>query len=211
MLLYSFFRSSAAYRVRIALSLKGIPYETAAIDLNREGGEHNLPHYRAVNPHGRVPSLQVDDGRTITQSMAILEYLEEAYPTPSLLPGDLVHRAEIRAVAQIVVADIHPLNNMSPTGYLRDRLGQGPEAIQAWYAHWISSGFRGIEALMRPGPFAFGASPSLADVCLVPQVFNARRFNVDLTPFPAIVAVDAHCATLPAFAAAHPARQPDAA
>ncbi len=206
MILYDYFRSSAAYRVRIALNLKGVPYRQVAIDLHRDGGDQKKPGYLAVNPHGRVPALELPDGRVLTQSMAILEYLEETRPQPPLLPVDPAGRAEVRAVAMTVVADIHPLNNLSAVSYLRDRLDQGAGPIQSWYSHWIMEGFRALEAMVRPGPFAFGATPTLADVCLVPQVFNARRYNVDLAAFPRIVAIDAHCNALPAFAAAHPSR-----
>lgn len=208
--LYSYYRSSASYRVRIALSIKGLDYETSPIDLHRGGGDQKTAAYLALNPHGRVPALRLDDGRVLTQSMAILEYLDELRPNPPLLPRDLVTRAEARAVALMIVADIHPLLNLAPVGFLRDRLGGDAATIQGWYAHWISDGFGSIEAMIRPGRFCFGDTPSLADICLVPQVFNARRNGIDLSPFPRIVAVDAACTALPAFAAAHPSRQPDA-
>jgi maleylpyruvate isomerase len=207
--LYSYFRSSAAYRTRIALNLKGIAYETVSVHLTRGGGEQHAPEFRAVNPQKRVPALALDDA-VLLQSVAIMEYLDEIHPDPPLLPKDPVARAQVRAVTQIIVSDIHPLNNTSPVNYLRDTLKVDENAIRAWYHRWIVAGFEAIEELIRPGPYAFGASVTMADICLVPQVFNARRFNVPLDRFPGIVAADAAAAALPAFDAARPERQPDA-
>jgi maleylpyruvate isomerase len=207
--LYTYFRSSAAYRARIALNLKGIPYEMASIHLTRGGGQQHGAEYRAVNPQGRVPALALDKGDTLIQSLAIIEYLDETHPEPPLLPADPVARAHVRAAAQVIACDIHPLNNTSPLFYLKNTLKQDQDAINTWYAHWVTVGFEALEALLRPGPYSFGDKVTLADVCLVPQVANARRFNVPLDRFPKIVAVDAACLKLPAFDKARPDNQPD--
>ena len=210
MKLYSYFRSSAAYRARIALNLKGIPYETESIHLTRGGGRQHAPEYRAINPQQRVPALRLDNGEVLIQSLAIIEYLDETHPAPPLLPADPIARAHVRAVAQAIACDIHPLNNTSPLFYLKNELKHDQAEINVWYAHWVTVGFAAVEALLRPGPHAFGAQVTLADVCLVPQVANARRFNVPLDKFPKIVAVDAACLKLPAFDKARPENQPDA-
>lgn len=209
MKLYSYFRSSAAYRARIALNLKGIPYEMASIHLTRGGGQQHGAEFRAVNPQGRVPALALDNGDTLVQSLAIIEYLNETHPEPPLLPADPAARAHVRALAQVIACDIHPLNNTSPLFYLKNTLKQDQDTINAWYAHWVTVGFEAVEALMRPGPYSFGDKVTLADVCLVPQVANARRFNVPLETFPKIVAADAACLKLPAFDKARPDNQPD--
>ncbi|HLH90211.1 MAG TPA: maleylacetoacetate isomerase [Xanthobacteraceae bacterium] len=209
MKLYTYFRSSAAYRARIALNLKGVAFETASIHLTKGGGQQFKPEFRAINPQARVPALAVDGG-VLTQSLAIIEYLEEMHPQPPLLPADPVDRAHVRAIAQAIACDIHPLNNTSPLFYLKNTLKHDQETINAWYAHWITVGFEAVEMLLRPGPYAYGAQVTLADVCLVPQVANARRFNVPLAKFPKIVAVDAACLKLPAFEKARPENQPDA-
>jgi maleylacetoacetate isomerase len=208
MKLYSFFRSSAAYRARIALSLKGIPYETVPIHLPR--GDQRTPEYRAINPHARVPALELDDGTVITQSLAIIDYLETTHPEPPVYPRDPVMRAQALAVALTITADIHGVAGLIAVAYLRDRLGQDEKATAGWLAHWYAEGFRTVEKLIAGGSFCFGDRPSVADICLVPQVFNARRFNLDLSAFPKIVATDAHLTKLPAFAKAHPSVQPDA-
>jgi maleylacetoacetate isomerase len=208
--LYSFFRSSAAYRVRIAFNLKGLGYDTAAVHLQKEGGQHRKPAYRAINPQMRVPTLKLDSGELITQSLAIIEYLDEVYPQPPLLPRGHVERAQVRALAQLVACDIHPLNNVGPLRYLKNELGQDQAKIDAWYHHWVREGFDALEAMVRPGPYSFGAEVTLADLCLVPQVANARRLKVPLDPYPRIVAIDAACAKLPAFQQARPENQPDA-
>ena len=209
MKLYTYFRSSAAYRARIALNLKGIPYEMASIHLTRGGGQQHGAAFRAVNPQGRVPALTLDNGATLIQSLAIIEYLDETHPAPPLLPADPVARAHVRAAAQVIACDIHPLNNTSPLFYLKNTLKQEQETINAWYGHWVTVGFEALEALLRPGPYSFGETVTLADVCLVPQVANARRFNVPLDAFPKIVAVDAACLKLAAFDRARPENQPD--
>jgi maleylpyruvate isomerase len=208
--LYSYFRSSAAYRARIALNLKGLPYETESIHLTKGGGRQHTPEYRAVNPQGRVPALALDTGDVLIQSLALIEYLDETHPEPPLLPKDPVTRAHVRAAAQVIACDIHPLNNTSPLFYLKNTLKHDQDAINAWYAHWVTVGFAAFEALLRPGPYCFGAQVGLADICLVPQVANARRFNVPLDNFPKIVAIDAACRELPAFDKARPENQPDA-
>jgi maleylacetoacetate isomerase len=208
--LYSFFRSSAAYRVRIALNLKSLSYETVAIHLQKEGGLNRKPAYRAINPQMRVPALKLDSSAIITQSLAIIEYLDEVYPQPPLLPRGAVERAKVRALAQLVACDIHPLNNVAPLRYLKNELGQDQAKIDAWYHHWIIEGFEALEAMLPGGGCAFGEQVTLADVCLVPQVANARRLKVPLDRFPKIVAVDTACAKLPAFEKARPENQPDA-
>ena len=210
MKLYSYFRSSAAYRVRIALNLKGLSYETIPIHLQKEGGQNLKPDYRAINPQMRVPALKLDSGEVLTQSLAIIEYLDEVHPQPPLLPRDPVERAKVRALAQLIACDIHPLNNLGPLRYLKNELGQDQAKIDAWYHHWVLDGFDALEAMIRPGPYSFGAEVTLADICLVPQVSNARRLKVPLDKFPKIVAVDAACLKLPAFDKARPENQPDA-
>jgi maleylacetoacetate isomerase len=210
MKLYSYFRSSAAFRVRVALNLKGVEYEIVPIHLIRDGGAHRTPAYRRVNPQMRVPALEVSPGQILIQSQAIIDYLDELYPDPPLLPPEPGLRARIRAVAQIIACDIHPLNNSGTLAYLRDPLGHGSGVINAWYAHWVREGFDAIEELIRPGPYAFGAQASLADVFLVPQVFNARRLKVPLDRYPKITEVDAACRRIAAFEHAAPENQPDA-
>ena len=209
MKLYTYFRSSAAYRARIALNLKGVAYEMASIHLTKGGGQQHGAEFRAVNPQRRVPALALDNGETLIQSLAIIEYLDEAFPTPPLLPSDPVARAHVRALAQVIACDIHPLNNVGPLFYLKNTLKHDQDTINAWYAHWVTVGFEAVETLLRPGPYAFGDKVTIADVCLVPQVANARRFNVPLDKFPRIVAVDAACLKLPAFDKAKPDNQPD--
>jgi maleylpyruvate isomerase len=208
--LYSFFRSSAAYRVRIALNLKGVDYTIVPIHLSKDGGRQKSPEYRAINPQMRVPALALPTGEVLTQSLAIIEYLEETHASPPLLPSDPIARAQVRAVADVIACDIHPLNNTSPINYLKGVLGHDQAAVDAWYKHWIILGFEAIEAMIRPGPYAFGAQISLADVVLAPQVFNARRFEVPLDRFPKIAGVDAQCMKLAAFDRARPENQPDA-
>jgi maleylpyruvate isomerase len=208
--LYSYFRSSAAYRVRIACNLKGLNIETASIHLQKEGGQNLKPAYRAINPQMRVPALRLDSGELLTQSLAIIEYLDEVHPQPPLLPADPIGRAHVRALSQLVACDIHPLNNVGPLRYLKNELGQDQSKIDAWYHHWVLVGFDALEAMVRPGPYAYGSKVTLADICLVPQVANARRLKVPLDRFPKIVAIDAACAKLAAFERARPENQPDA-
>ncbi len=210
MKLYSYFRSSAAYRVRIALNLKGLPYDMVPIHLSKDGGQQRKQEYVAINPQMRVPVLALNSGEVLTQSLAIIEYLDELRPKPPLLPADAVARARVRTIAQMVACDIHPLNNLIVLQYLKNTLKQAQANIDGWYHHWVIEGFKAIEAMISPGPYAFGAQVTLADVCLVPQVANARRFEVPLEAFPKIVAADAACLKLAAFDKARPENQPDA-
>jgi maleylacetoacetate isomerase len=209
--LYNYFRSSTSYRVRIALNLKKLAYDYRPVHLRR--GEQSQAAYRALNPQGVVPTLVVD-GLVLTQSMAILDYLEERWPDPALLPADLPGRARVQALAQLVAADMHPLNNLRVLRYLEGELALAHDARQAWIHRWLREGFDALEALLSPeagtGRFCHGRAPTLADLCLVPQVFNAERFGFDLAPYPRLRAIVAACRALPAFAAADPARQPDA-
>ncbi len=210
MKLYSYFRSSAAYRVRIALNLKGIAYETIAIHLIKDGGHNKRPEFRALNPQMRVPVLVTPAGDRLIQSLAIIEYLDETHPEPALLPKDAVARAKVRALADLIACDIHPLNNVGPLRYLKNSMGQEQSAIDAWYHHWVIAGFEALEALIEPAPYLGGGAVTLADLCLVPQLYNARRLKVPLDKFPKIVAADAACMALPAFDRARPDNQPDA-
>jgi maleylpyruvate isomerase len=210
MKLYSYFRSSAAYRVRIALNLKNLAYETIAVHLMKDGGHNKRPEFRAVNPQMRVPTFVAPSGEVLIQSLAIIEYLDETHPDPPLLPKDPIARAQIRALADVIACDIHPLNNIGPLRYLKNQMGQGQSAIDAWYHHWVRTGFEALEALVRPAPYAFASQVTLADVCLVPQVYNARRLKVPLDSFPKIVGIEAACLALPAFDRARPENQPDA-
>lgn len=208
MKLYTYFRSSAAYRTRIALNLKKISYEAIPIHLTRDGGQHKSAEYRAINPQMRVPALKLDSGDIIVQSLAIIEYLEETCPNPPLLPKGALERAQVRAVSQIVACDIHPLNNLVALNYLK-KLGHDQATVDEWYASWVKTGFDAIEPLLKPGPYAFGSEPGMADICLVPQIFNARRFKVSLDAYPKIAGVEAACAKLEVFDQARPENQPD--
>lgn len=210
MKLYGYFRSSAAYRVRIALNLKNLPYETVPIHLVKDGGRHRTAEYRAINPQMRVPALALSGGERLIQSLAIIEYLDEVYPDPPLLPANAEHRALTRALAQIVACDIHPLNNSGTMAYLRGALGQTDESINAWYAHWVRESFDAIEQMIEPAPYACGAHVTVADICLIPQIYNARRFMVPLDDYPKIAAVEIACNKLAAFDKARPEKQPDA-
>jgi maleylpyruvate isomerase len=212
MKLYTYFRSSAAWRVRIALSLKGIEAEHIAISLLK--GDQSSDDYLKANPMGLIPALETPEG-VIAESLAIIEWLDETHPQPPLLPRDAFARAEVRAMAQMIACDIHPLNNLRVLNYLKKDLGQDEDAVKAWYAHWITRGFEGLEATARrhagKGDFLYGNIPTLADICLVPQIYNARRFKVDLVAFPRLLNVDEACRALPAFAGTAPENQPDAA
>lgn len=213
MKLYDYFRSSAAYRVRIGLKLKGLEYESVPVHLLKDGGQQLQAEYRAVNPSALVPALH-DNGATITQSLAILEYLDEVHPLVPLMPRDALGRARVRSLALTIACDIHPINNLRVLRYLVKDAGLSEDAKTAWYVHWVQEGFAALEALLAnsadTGRFCHGDTPTIADCCLVPQVFNAQRFNIDMAPYPAIAAIDAACRELPAFVAAHPSQQPDA-
>ncbi len=210
MKLYSYFRSSAAYRVRIALNFKGLTYETVPVHLVKDGGHNRRPEFRAVNPQMRIPALVAPTGDVLIQSLAIIEYLEETQPDPPLLPKDPIARAKVRALADIVACDIHPLNNVGPLRYLKREMHQEQSAIDTWYHHWVIEGFEALEVLVEPGPYACGAQVTMTDVCLVPQVNNARRLKVPLDKFPKILGIEAACLKLPAFDRARPENQPDA-
>lgn len=205
-ILHDYFRSSAAYRVRIALNLKGVDYESRSVDLR--AGEQKDAAYRALNPQGFVPMLEIDDHR-LTQSLAIIVYLDQHFHEPPLMPNDPADSAHVRALALTIACDIHPLNNLRVLEYLGDSLGIEEKQRDTWYRHWVAEGFAALEALaaQRSGSFLFSNALSLADVCLVPQMYNARRFDVPLTAYPTLVRADASANALPAFADAHPDKQ----
>lgn len=213
MKLYGYFRSSAAYRVRIALNLKGIAWEAVVVDLRAPVSAQHTPEFRSLNPQQLIPVLQ-DGADTLTQSLAIMEYLEETHPQPPLLPRSPAGRAQVRALALAVACDIHPLNNLRVLNYLRSPLGHDDAAVNAWYAHWIAQGLSPLEQEARrlsgDGRHMFGSAVTFADVCLVPQMANARRFRCDTEPYPTLRAICAHLEALPAFARAAPEVQPDA-
>jgi maleylacetoacetate isomerase len=209
--LYTLWRSSAAYRVRIALGIKGLKYQSATVNL--AAGEQNQAAYRHENPQGLVPSINTGQG-ILSQSLAIIEYLDEVHPQPPLLPADPLARARVRAMALLVACDMHPLNNLRVMNYLRDPLGHDDAAVNTWYAHWIGAGFRSLEEeaarYATDDRYLFGGQLSMADITLVPQMYNARRFKCELASYPRLRAIDAHLQGLPAFAAAAPELQPDA-
>jgi len=211
MKLYGFFRSSAAFRVRIALNLKGLDYEPSAVHLRR--GEQRAPEFLKLNPQALVPAL-IDGERVLTQSLAIIEYLDEIHPARPLLPATPEGRARVRALAQIIACEIHPLGNLRVLQYLGRELKQDEPTVQRWFNHWIALGFLAFESLIAghaaTGKFCHGDEPGLADVCLVPQVFNARRYDLDLKPYPTLMRIFDACMTLPAFDRAQPSNQPDA-
>ena len=210
---YGYFRSSASYRLRIALALKGIPHEQASIHLTRGGGEQFAAEFRRLNPQELVPVIE-DNGNILTQSLAILEYLEETHPTPAILPRTPVERARVRALALVMACEMHPLNNLRVLTYLTKQMGVSEDAKLAWYRHWIALGFAAVEGLLaghpNTGRFCHGDTPTMADICLVPQVFNAKRFDCPLEAYPTMMRSHDACQALPAFAAAAPAKQPDA-
>lgn len=211
--LYSYWRSSAAYRVRIALNLKGLPYETVPVHLLRDGGEQHASSFSAINPQQLVP-VMVHGHRALRQSVAIIEYLDEAWPTPPLMPTGALERHRVRAIAQLIACDIHPLNNLRVQQYLENEFSVPSAARDQWTRHWIRTGFEALEKILADrssmDTYCEGETPTLADCCLVPQVYNAIRFDVDLSPYPSIVRVNAACQSLAAFAAARPEAQPDA-
>lgn len=209
--LYTYFRSSAAWRVRIALNLKGLQAEMIPVNLLK--GEQSSPEHLQRHPQGLVPVL-VDGAHALTQSLAILEYLEETHPLPPLLPKAAAARARVRAIALAIACEMHPLNNLRVLKYLTGPMGLSEDRKNEWYRHWIAEGFRAVETMLttqETGIFCHGDTPTLADCCLVPQVYNARRFECDLSPYPKIVKIAEACEKLPAFAAAHPSKQKDAA
>ena len=212
MKLHGYFRSSAAYRVRIALGLKGLPYEYLSVHIAK-GRQFDAP-FAAMNPQSLVPVLEEDDGRLMTQSLAIIEYLDETRPQPALLPGTPEARHRVRSLALLVACEIHPINNLRVLKYLTDVLQVTEAQKLAWYTHWVATGLEALECRLSSEPetgrFCHGDTPGLADICLVPQLANARRFSVDLAPYPTLLRIDAACAALPAFQAALPANQPDA-
>jgi maleylpyruvate isomerase len=213
MKLYTFFRSSASYRVRIALNLKGLDYEQAPIHLRRGGGEQLKPAYRVINPQALVPALE-DDGRILSQSLAIIEYLEERYPKPPLLPSDAADRALVRSMALLIACEVHPIQNLRVLNHLKSDHQQSDDDTIRCARHWINLGFSALDEMVNSrsaqGEFCFGKTPTMADLCLVPQLANARRFGVDLASHPKLLAIEAACISLPAFAKAAPERQPDA-
>jgi maleylacetoacetate isomerase len=213
MKLYTYFRSSAAYRVRIALNLKGIGYEAVPVHLLKDGGQQRQEEYRKINPSGLVPAFQ-DERITLTQSVAIIEYLDERFPAVPLMPQDVAGRAKVRELTQIIACDIHPLNNLRVLRHLVHELKLSEEAKNEWIRHWIREGLASLEAHLArdpaAGPFCHGAAPTMADCFLVPQVFNAQRFEIDIAAYPNIARINALCVDMPAFAAAHPSKQPDA-
>jgi len=213
MKLYGYFRSSASYRVRIALAFKGLAYEAVAVELRAPVSAQRTAEFLALNPEGLVPVL-IDGAHVVRQSLAIIEYLEETHPAPALLPRVPAERAQVRALTLAIACDIHPLNNLRVLNYLRAPLGHADAAVDTWYAHWIERGFRALEEEVRAtsgdGLHMFGSTVSLADVFIVPQMYNARRLKCDVAPFPRLRAIDAHLRSLPAFAGAAPELQPEA-
>lgn len=211
MKLYTYFRSSAAFRVRIALNLKGLAYEPAFVHLPR--GEHRAPAYGALNPQALLPTLE-DAGQLLTQSLAILEYLEETRPAVPLLPKDPLARARVRSLALLIACEIHPVNNLRVLQHLKRALGQNDEQVNAWYRHWIADGLAKFEAALTgtagAGRFCHGGAPTIADCCLVPQIFNAQRYQCDTAPYPVAMRIFAECMKLDAFDRAQPSKQPDA-
>ncbi len=205
-ILYDYWRSSAAYRVRIALNLKQIDYESRPVNL--ASGEQNSDEYRAINPQGFVPMLEID-GHRLTQSVAIITYLDARYPNQPLLPASAAERAHVASLGMTIACDIHPLNNLRVLNYLKNELGHSQEEVDTWYRHWISEGLPALEAMAAPraGKFLFGDAPTGADVCLIPQLYNARRFNVPLDDYPTLLRADENANKLEPFAAAHPDRQ----
>jgi maleylacetoacetate isomerase/maleylpyruvate isomerase len=209
--LYTYFRSSAAFRVRIALNLKGLAYEPVFVHLAK--GQHREDRYAQVNPQALLPTLELDDGTRLVQSLAIIEWLDEKHPSPPLIPKDALARARVRSIAYLIACEIHPLNNLRVLQHLKRKLGQTQEQIDDWYRHWVADGLAKLEAdLARGGSgrFCHGDAPTMADCCLVPQVFNAKRYNSDLQPYPITMRVFENCMKLEAFDRAQPSKQPDA-
>lgn len=209
MKLYSYWRSTTSYRLRAALNLKGLEYDTIAVDL--VAGDQRAPEYTQLNPGAGVPTLVLDDGTVLTQSLAIIDYLEARWPSPALLPLDALNRSKVLALAHTIALDIHPVNNLRVIGQLKARFGADAEQCKDWMCHWMHEGFAAAERQIdQDSPFAFGDEPGLADLCLVAQVYNAHRWGVDMAPYPRISQIEAHALQVPAIAAAHPDNQPDA-
>jgi len=208
--LYTYFRSSAAFRVRIALNLKGIAYEPMFVHLAK--GEHRAPAYTKVNPQALLPTLELDDGTRIHQSLAIIEYLDETHPAKPLVPEDALGKARVRSLSYLIASEIHPLNNLRVLQHLKRALGQSEDQVNAWYRHWIADGLAKLEAELasNKGRFCHGEAPTMADCCLVPQIFNAKRYQSDLAPYPQTMRVFEACMQLEAFDRAQPSKQPDA-
>ena len=213
MKLYTFFRSSASYRVRIALNFKGLSSEQAPVHLRRGGGEQLMQAYKTINPQALVPALE-DNGRILTQSLAIIEYLEETHPTPPLLPKDPADKALVRSMAMVVACEIHPIQNLRVLQYVKATYNQSDEQVNKWAQHWIDLGLSALQEMIaaqpKRGRFCFGDSATLADICLIPQLGNARRYGCDLSKYPMILEIEKNCNALPAFADAAPEKQPDA-
>ena len=208
---FGYFRSSAAFRLRIAMNLKGLSYDYNLVNL--QSGDHLSDGFKRINPQGRVPAIDIE-GNILTQSLAIIEYLDEVYPAPPLLPSDPLGKAKVRGIAGLIACDIHPLNNLAVLNYLRDQLTADEEARLAWYSHWVKEGFDGLELILNAnvetGQFCFGDTPTVADICLVPQVVNAKRFNCNLACYPTILRIFEECMGLSQFADADPMNQPEA-
>jgi maleylacetoacetate isomerase len=213
MRLYTFFRSSASFRVRIALNLKGLTYDQVPIHLRRGGGEQLMANYRAINPQALLPTLE-DSGRHLAQSLAIIEYLDETHPNPPLFPKSAADRALVRSMALVIACEVHPIQNLRVLNYVKKEYNQTDEQVNRWAQHWIDLGLGALEQMITAqtvrGKFCFGDSPTLADICLVPQLGNARRFGCDLSRYPSILSIEKTCIAIPAFADAAPEKQPDA-
>ena len=210
MKLYTYFRSSASFRVRIALNLKGIAYEPSFVHLPK--GEHRAAPYSKVNPQALTPALELDDGAQLAQSLAIIEYLDEVHPAPTLLPRDAKGRARVRSLSLLIACEIHPLNNLRTLQHLKRTLGQSEDQVNAWYRHWVADGLAKFEADVRAGSgkYCHGDVPTMADCCLAPQIFNAQRYQCDLAPYPVTMRIFEACMKLDAFDRAQPSKQPDA-
>lgn len=214
MRLYSYFRSSAAFRVRIALAVKDIDYQMISIHLTKDGGQQKTDAYKKINSQGLVPALETDRGDTLTQSLAILEYIEETYPQPHILPKNAVQRAYVRSISNQIACDIHPLNNLRVLKYLEEKLLQSKDRVNGWYQYWIEQGLKPLEETIATsrykGIFCCGDQVSMADICLIPQLYNARRFNCRLDIYPTLLTIEQECLKQPAFIKSLPQNQPDA-